>query len=319
VKLSSHPGTPGGRAACPQAADGAVGTQRPADARENGRLLVVGGEGLLGGALLDSGRREGLEVCATMQHADDPVAGIRRLDLAGPVEGWSLPRCSSAVLCAAITSLDACRRDPAGTRHINVSQTVRLADRLVSAGAFVVFVSSNLVFDGAKPCRPAADALCPETEYGRQKAEAERALAAFGESVAVVRLTKVVSPKWTLMRGWIEAWRSGRMVEAFADMVGAPIPLEVTVKGVLAVTHRRLAGIWQFSAATDVSYAEMARHLARRVGANAELVRDVSARTRVSLEHLPEHTTLDASRATRELGLRFPPPLEAVAAQCASA
>ena len=282
-------------------------------------LFVVGADGLLGSALFARGRRKGLDVCATMQHGDDPAAGIWRLDLGKPLDDWSPPRCSSAVLCAAITSLEACRRDPAGTRHINVNQTVRLADRLVSAGAFVVFVSSNLVFDGTHPCRPAEDALCPQTEYGRQKAEVERALAAFGESVAVVRLTKVVHPQWALIRGWIESLRGGRTVEAFADTVCAPIPLDVAAGGLLDVARRRLPGIWQLSAATDVSYAEMARHLARQVGGAPELVIDISARTRGSLEHVPQHTTLDASRAVRELGLRFPPPLETVEVQCVGA
>jgi dTDP-4-dehydrorhamnose reductase len=281
----------------------------------NGPLLIVGAEGLLGSALVAQARQRGLEVCATMQQRDDASEGVHRLDLAEPPDAWSPPPCSSAVLCAAVTSLEACRRDPVSTRHINVTQTLRLAERLVQTGAFGVFISSNLVFDGARPCRPAGDTLCPKTEYGRQKAEVERALAAWGDSVAVVRLTKVVSPRWPLLRGWLEALRGGRAIEAFEDMVCAPIPLDLTTRGLLEVARRRKPGIWQFSAAADVSYADLARDLAVRLGTDAGLIRHVSARDRLAPEHLPEHTTLDTSRAVRELGMSFPLPLEAVAAQ----
>lgn len=280
----------------------------------NGPLLIVGAEGLLGGALGALARQRGLEVCATMQQRDDAGEGVRRLDLAEPLDGWSPPPCASAVLCAAVTNLEACRREPVPTRHINVTQTVRLAEKLVRAGSFVVFLSSNLVFDGATPCRPAGDTPCPKSEYGRQKAEVERALAGWGDWVAVVRLTKVVSPRWPLLQGWIEALRGGRVVEAFADMVCAPIPLDLTVQGLLDVACQRERGIWQFSATADVSYAELARALALRLGTDTSLVRDVLARDRLAPEHLPEHTTLDTSRAEQELGMSFPPPREVVTA-----
>lgn len=281
----------------------------------NGPLLIVGAEGQLGAALVALARERGLAACATRQQCDDAVEGVQRLDLAESLDGWSPPPCASAVLCAAVTNLEACRRDPVSTRHINVTQTVRLAEKLVRAGSFVVFISSNLVFDGATPCRPAGDSLCPKTEYGRHKAEVEQALAAYGDSVAIVRLTKVVSRRWPLLRGWIQALRGGRAIEAFADMVCAPIPLDLTVQGLLGVARQRQPGIWQFSAAADVSYARLAQGLAVRLGTDPCLVRSVSARDRLAPEHLPEHTTLDAGRAVQELGMSFPPPLEAVAVQ----
>jgi len=275
------------------------------------RILIVGTEGFLGGALLSLGHQRGLPVCGTrrgnVQHHPD----IQRLDLDDDLARWSPPEhCAVAILCAAVTNLAACQRDPAGTRQINVRQTLRLTEKLVAAGSFVVFPSSNLVFDGTRPARLAADPTCPLTEYGRQKAAVESEFANYGSRVAIVRLTKVVNPHWPLIQGWIQSLRSQQPVEAFNNLVCAPIPLAVTVHGLLEIGQTRRAGIWQFSAASDVAYSDIARHIARRLCGNDQLIHSVSGAD--IIEHAPQHTTLDTTRARLELGLRFPPPLQAI-------
>ncbi|MCL4788753.1 MAG: sugar nucleotide-binding protein [Verrucomicrobia bacterium] len=277
-----------------------------------GPILIVGTEGLLGSTLLALGRRHGLNVFGTMIEPDKANPQILQLNLSKELGEWSPPAgCRAAILCAAITSLEACRRDPAGTRQINVTQTLRLTEKLLAAGVFVVFISSNLVFDGTQPLRRAEEAVCPMTEYGRQKAEVERAFTAFGGKVAIVRLTKVANPRWPLILGWIQAARSGQPVEAFGDFVCAPIPLDVTAYGLLKIAEGRLPGIWQFSADSDVSYAGIARHIVRRMNGDESLVKVVACQGG-AFEHSPTHTTLDASRARRELGLIFPEPLRVI-------
>lgn len=305
-------------------------------------LFILGGEGLLGSALRAQARLEGWPVHTTLQELpercgagfqpalqvqgkqdssrragadllDPPGEHVERLDLSESIETWSPPPAQAAFLCAALTRLEDCRRDPAGTRHINVTQTLRLAAKLRAAGVFVVFPSSNLVFDGRRPCQPAGDPVCPQTEYGRQKAAVEADLAAFGSGAAIVRLTKVVGPQWALACEWAKTLRAGRPIRAFNDLGCAPIPLDLTVRGLLEIARRRLPGIWQFSAPADVSYEDLARHLARRLNADPRLIEVTSGQAIGTLEHVPCHTTLDITRARTELGIAFPPPLEAIA------
>lgn len=281
-------------------------------------LLVVGADGLLGGTLVALARREGLPVHGTVLGPVDPAhpaaADLATLDLTRPLGGWSPPPAvRGAVLCAAITSLDACRRDPAGTRLVNVTRTLEMASRLVDAGVFVTFISSNLVFDGSRPAASADAPFAPRTEYGRQKAAVEEALRELpADRTAVVRLTKVVHGRWPLVEGWRDALRAGRPVKPFEDFRCAPIPLDRVARGLTDVTRGCRSGVWQFSADADVTYADIARHLALRVGAPATLVEGTSSRGLADLEHSPAHTTLDTTRAAGELGLVFPPPLTAI-------
>lgn len=278
----------------------------------NEQFLIVGTDGLIGGALLDACHQRSLPVTGTCLEPAENQPGIRQLDLRNNLGSWSPPEsCKVAILCAGITGLEACRKDPGGTWQINVLQTLQLTEILVGAGVFVVFPSSNLVFDGTLSERRADEVPCPLTQYGRQKAEVESKYAMFGDRVAIVRLTKVVPPQWRLIQGWADAMASGQTIEAFSDLVCAPIPLRLTVQGLLDIAQNQRSGIWQFSAASDVSYSDMARHIARLVGVSDKQVHPVSARGH-AIEHVPRYTTLDTTRARLELGLRFPEPLRVI-------
>ncbi len=269
-----------------------------------GPILIVGGDGQLGKAIASLCEREALPYITTTRRPLPPDDQRFQFDLAA--ESWPpLPECSAAIICAAVTSQDLCRRDPVGTRKINVEQTTCLIRQLVEAGTFVVFLSTNLVFDGQKPRRPAADEQCPLVEYGRQKAEVERALRAWPQKTAVVRLTKVIHAELSLLKNWNQALGANQHIRAFSNYICAPVNLATVVAGIARIATRQLSGIWQFSAPADMAYADIARHLAKRLGRDPSLVQAVPAPAD-SVEQAPAHTSLDASRAEKELGLKFP-------------
>jgi dTDP-4-dehydrorhamnose reductase len=265
--------------------------------------LVIGADGRLGGGLRQALAAAGQRVLATSRRRDGEHAF---LDLAAPPETWALPaEASVAYLCAAVTSQAACERDPDGTRRVNVRHTVALASRLAAAGAFVVFPSTNLVFDGTRPARASDDAVCPRTAYGRQKAAAEADLLALG--AAVVRLTKVIAPDDALLCGWARSLRAGETIHPFADLVFAPLPLAFVARALMTIAARRGAGLWQLSGERDVSYADAARHLARRLGADEALIVPGSAQDAgIPAGSRPPHTTLDTRRWREAIGTPLP-------------
>ncbi len=236
------------------------------------------------------------------------------LDLAKDPATWDLPeQVSVAFLCGAVTSLQTCREKPTESRQVNVTNTVALAQRLRALGARVVFFSSGLVFDGTKPFPSETDAVNPQCEYGRQKAEAERALLAMGESVAVVRLVKVVAPELPLFRRWAEDLRASRVVHPFSDYVMSPITLGFVAEAMRVLIRRWTPGVLHLGADAQVSYAEAAVRLAAQLGASASLVEPTTSRAAgVDLEIIPRHSTLDTTRLRTELGLATPSAAQAL-------
>jgi len=260
----------------------------------------------MGGALRQDLQRRGFPVAATNLRPLADGNGVVSLDLSQPAEMWpALPDCRVAVIAAAITNLEQCRRQPAATRWVNVDQTVRLTERLMDQGAFVVFLSTNLVFDGTNPCRRPDEQVCPMTEYGRQKAEAEAALLGRGEQCAVVRLTKVFHRGLGLVKAWREKLSAGQVIHPFSDYPCAPVPLEACTEAIRLVAQSGRRGIWQVSSPEDISYADIAVELAHNSGFDTTLVRPITA-PRDTLEHLPRFTTLDTSRLKEAFGLHIP-------------
>ena len=276
-----------------------------------GTVLVVGADGEIGTAVARQLEALGTPVARTSRRG---TADSLPLDLAAAASSWALPSgVSAAVLCAAVSSTEACWNDPVEARRVNVEATLELARRLAVAGSRLVFLSTNLVFDGSVPFVPADAPRCPRTAYGRMKAEVETELFALDAATTVVRLTKVVGRPLPVFTRWREALARGEPVHPFSDMVMAPVTRVVAASVIAAAAREPLGDILQVSARADVSYAEVARRLAVRWGFSADLVKPmVTAGAGLRLEHVPSHTTLDPSAVRDRLGLQPPDPWAAV-------
>ena len=271
-------------------------------------FLVVGGDGVIGSALVRYLSNKGQKVFGTTRHLDHASSTRPFLDLSGDIATWRPPlKCNIAFLCAAVTNQEKCRQEPAGTQYVNVVRTLELAKSLLEAGFFVVFMSTNLVFDGAKPFPETTDVPNPKTEYGRQKALAEKSLQALGGQIAIMRLSKVFHGTMPLLQKWVGALRNSETIFPFDDLLCSPIPLDLVLGVLENVSRMRMSGIFHLSGDRDISYAEIALRLARHLKLDESLVSPRSARqANLVLEHLPAHTTLDVSGLTRKLGLAPP-------------
>ncbi|HZE96155.1 MAG TPA: sugar nucleotide-binding protein [Planctomycetota bacterium] len=234
--------------------------------------LVVGADGLIGGALLRELRAQGSRVLGTTRRH----GGSSRLDLAERPEAFledpalqELRRQGpwTAFLAAGITRFAPCTEDPVGTRRINVTNLVVLAKALVSAGAFLVYLSSSAIFSDGPVAPDELTSPSPTSEYGRQKADAERGLLDLEGGVAVVRLTKVVSATGRI-GDWMETLRSGGAVEAAEDIRVAPLSLPFTVRCLIAVARAGRPGIYHLSGSAPITYFEFAGRLAASLGAD---------------------------------------------------
>jgi len=275
------------------------------------RALVVGGDGRIARALIPALARDGYEVVATSRRK----AGALALDLEEVARSGSvaLPACDVAFVCAALPSYAACRRDEAAARAINADAPAVLAHALRTQGAHLVLLSTNGVFDGRVPFRPASDAPDGATAYGRSKADAEARVRAIDASAAVLRLTRVFCPGEPLLAGWAGALRRHAHVSAFSDMVAAPVASDHVVAALLAIARQRCTGVLQLSACREVTYVEIARHIATRVGAPPELVDPEPAASRgIAPGEAPRHASLECTADLARYGIAPIEPLDVV-------
>ncbi len=238
--------------------------------------------------------------------------GMIVMDLARDAAQWTPPNATVAFLCAAVTSQETCRNESAASRAVNVNATLALAEKLVQQGTHVIFPSTNLVLSGDRPYQTPDDQYAPQTEYARQKANAEKCLRHL-PGTCIVRFTKVFGGGTPLLRNWCESLLKGLSIRPFADMPMAPVPLDFAVRVLVAIAAARADGIVQVSAAEDVTYAATAQFVAKRLGAADELVQPITvAESGTPIEHLPRNTALDTSRLHAEFGFKPPCPRDAI-------
>ena len=271
-------------------------------------FLIVGGDSEIGGAAFAALKSQDHAVAATTRRRDR-VAGDRLfLDLGASLEGWEPPPgTTSACVCAAVARLADCAADPQASAHINVNQTLTLVDKLLRRGIYVLFLSTNQVFDGRVAQVPPDAAHSPVSEYGRQKARTESTLSdhmARRAPIGILRLAKVVSPHMALLQRWIADLAKGMPISAFTDMTLAPTQMASVTSAISSLLSERASGIFQLTGARDVSYADVGRFLAGKLGVDSSLVQAASARAAGLPEGAtPLHTTLDSSALRNRFGI----------------
>ncbi len=269
------------------------------------RFCVIGGDGVIGSALAHNLRCSGADViCSTRKMPIDAQRGFY-LDLADPCLP-PLPKADVVILAASVTRLADCRSDPSTTWRINVEAQARIADQALASGAFVIFPSTTQVFDGSRAFPEPEDSCSPRSVHGKQKAEAESALLRHGNGVAVVRLGKVIGRHLSLFENWRRDLLRGASINAFDDLVMAPIAIAKIVTGLRALGSKRASGIWHLCGREDISYFGAAEHLACRLGASASLVKRASAaEAGIPVEERPPRSALAPGRIEEVAGVRI--------------
>lgn len=255
--------------------------------------LIIGGDSTIGSTLAADLSSHNIQCFSTSRRARSRLS----LDLSEEPSRWpDLPHADVAYFCAAATKLEDCEKEPAATRKINVIHMQILAERLQKNGGFIVFLSSNQVFDGSLPYRKTTDATCPVNEYGKQKSSFEQWLLSRPSAAAVLRLTKVISAPLPLLSQWEIALKKGETVEAFNDLNFAPLPLQAVLGALYDIGRKKREGIYHLSGTRDISYYEIAQELAEKIGADTNLIKPVSAASKGIPPHfLPKHGTLENS------------------------
>ena len=261
------------------------------------RALVIG-EGLIGTALKERLRALGHEVIGTTRRRNKVSKHLVHLDL--DLESFistDLTEIDVAYFCAAMTKYDKCRDDEPMARRINATNPAAIARSLVDSHARVVLLSTSAVLDCRSPCMKEDRPRHPASVYGRTKAEAEVAFLDLGRMATVLRLTKVLIPGDERIGSWISKLARGEEFDCAGDFRISPIALEHVVQALVSISDQQEGGIFQVSAASDISYAELAWHIADQLHVSRQPARSrPSASLGIPSDTVTAYTSLDTAR-----------------------
>jgi dTDP-4-dehydrorhamnose reductase len=233
------------------------------------KILITGAKGLVGRALVEHCSASGDEVFSYDHNALD----ISDVEVVESVIAAQRP--DAVINCAAWTDVDGCETNPEKAEHVNSLGPENLARASRNAGALLITISTDYVFDGEKEgFFTQRDQPRPISVYGRFKLEGERRAQEANARTIVVRTGYIFGPGGKNFLSNVVAWgQRGQKMKAIRDYWGTP-----TYGRDLAVRLRELAvldlpGIYHVvSSGEGASFETFSMEAFRLAGLNTDLL-----------------------------------------------
>jgi len=276
------------------------------------RWLITGATGQLGGHVLahlcdGAGERQILAVSRRPVPDEIPVLNqptelARHDKLRRCVERF---RPTHIIHAGAITSVGEAYADPQRTRIVNVDATAVLAESAERIQARMVFISTDMVFDGTAAPYDEHASPCPLSVYGQSKVDAERI---FNDrpGLVVARLPLMYGmpriDRQTTFTSQLERLQSGSSQKVFTDEFRTPVCLTDAAAAVVALARSEYTGTIHVAGPERMSRMELVHRCATFLQIPQPSLVPVS---RLDIES-PEPRAADLSLNGARFARRFP-------------
>lgn len=275
------------------------------------KIFLTGASGLLGGNILRHlAAAPKVELCAVQRSASFTIPTafslghpVLSLDLSIESDVWNVLsnwRPDVIIHTAAMSDPTACewQRDEATVQNILVTRT--LANLAEHFGARLIFISTDLVFNGEKGHYQETDARQPLSFYGETKMISEDYIAKTLDNYAILRTTIMLgySPRGTrsLNERLMLDIAQERTPTLFADEYRSPILVDTLARIVLEFAlddARDLCGIFHAVGNERLSRYEIGQKIFERFGVPPSRYRRALLAEVVSTPPRPRDCSLD--------------------------
>lgn len=278
------------------------------------RVLVTGAGGFLGWHLLHFLHRSSVQAMGMFRRPPDydvPVAAVFA-DLSEPTSVMKAVRQvqpTHVIHAAALSRTDLCEQNPVAANAINAGGTGTLMDACSSLdeAPYVLYMSTDLVFDGESGPYTESDYPSPTQPYGASKAAGEMVVRISALPAAILRSTLIYGDA-APGRGCFLQWMAQGIRDGngrfFDDEWRNPIWVDDLCRAILLLLTHQASGVYHAGGDESLSRWEFASRLARYMDA------DLLPGCRTSREAAglagsrPKDVTLRTDRLRRNFGWR---------------
>ena len=201
----------------------------------------------------------------------------------------------------AMTGVDICEKEKTSASEINTKATEIIAKECSKLNSFLVYVSTDYVFDGNFGMYKEDDVANPLGFYGKSKLEGEKAVQNFSTNWCIARTstpfglhpTKKSFPMWV-----IENLQKQKQIDVLIDQFTSPTYVPNLSRMLIEISERHITGIIHAAGASKISRYQMASMVSDKLNLDGTLLKQISMNKMKWVAQRPKDSSLDVSRAS---------------------
>ena len=269
-------------------------------------ILVTGADGQLGRSL----RRLG--AAGANRYTFTDVAELDITDADAVRRQFGEHRYDVVINCAAYTNVERAEAEEEAADRLNRLAVRHLAQAAAAAGATLIHISTDYVFDGHASTPYTEEAATgPLNAYGRTKLAGEEEIAAAGCRALIFRTAWLYSEfGGNFLKTMLRLTAEKEHINVVADQIGTP-----TYAGDLALAlfsiieggyYAGREGIYHFTDEGACSWYDFAVEIARAAGHDTSRIEPCRTADYPTRALRPAYSLLDKSKVRRTFGLEIP-------------
>lgn len=277
-------------------------------------VLITGSTGLLGKGMEETAP-SGLRLLGVHQR-DYAVKDSRMKHLVLDIRDkravdrlFSKHKFDAVVHAAGIASVDYVQQHYAESLESNIVGTLNITSACRKAGIHLIYVSTNAVFDGAKPPYRENDPVAPVNKYGQLKADCEKIVQDTLSHWTIVRPILMYGWNHIATRPNTATWiydklMRGERVQLVNDVYENPLFNIQCGKALCAVIKKKPSGVFHLGGKDTVNRHQFALKIAKVFKLDASLIDSVKSSHFPNIAPRPKNTSFIVSRMVDELGVK---------------
>ena len=274
------------------------------------KYLVTGSAGLIGNQLVHDLEKSG-EIVYSCYNNVKPIHGIPiqldLLDLEKIHKIFKKIQPDIVIHSAALTDVEKCEVEQKLANSLNVTATEVIAKEVEQIGSYLMYISTDYVFDGNKGLYKETDLTNPVNNYGKTKLSGEKIMENKNSSWSIIRTStpfglhsfKKTFPIWVY-----ENLKNMKKINILEDQFTSPTYVPNLSKMVFEIISRNLEGFFHLSGSTKISRFEFAKMIATKFNLDSTLLNPVKIDTMLWKAIRPIDSSLDVSKVNSLLKIK---------------
>ena len=236
------------------------------------KILVTGCNGQLGRAIRKEYAGSDVEFVNTDVTEGEGVKALDITDVDAVLKMVEETKPEVIINCAAHTNVDACETQWDLAYKINAIGPRNLSIAASKAGAKMIHVSTDYVFEG-NGTRPYTefDEPSPVSAYGKTKLEGENFVKAFADKYFILRTAWLYGEGKNFVKTMLRLAETHDEVSVVSDQLGSPTSAVELAKMIHYLEPTENYGVFHATCEGDTNWAEFAEAIFKRAGKNTKV------------------------------------------------